>query len=148
MHTSLLPNPLTPAARLTLILIYYSSVLLKDPRVPLIPLCTFGNPKPSLCTFRTRSPTSQLISDAFPTIAPLEPLTLTRVYLWTRYPTSRLFADAFPTIVSLLKRTISLTAIRNTFVFMHVVSYLPNSFWDKQARAAHGSWILYGKNLK
>ena len=88
MYTSLLPDPLTPSGRLTLALIYYSGyvVLLKDPRVPLIPLCTFGNPKPSLCTFRTRSPTSQLISDAFPTIAPLEPLTLTRVHLGTSNP--------------------------------------------------------------
>ena len=23
-----------------------------------------------------------------------------------------------------------------------------NSLWDKQARAAHALWILYGKNLK
>ena len=35
MHTSLLPNPLTLSGRLTLDLIYYSGVLLKDPRVPL-----------------------------------------------------------------------------------------------------------------
>ena len=42
----------------------------------------------------------------------------------------------------------SLNGIRNTFVFMHVVSHVPNSLWDKQARAAHASWILYGKNLK
>ena len=65
----------------------------------------------------------------------------------TRNPTSRLFSDAFPSIAS-SKRTISLTGIRNTFVLMHVVSYVPNSFCDKQARAAHASWILYGKNLK
>ena len=37
----------------------------------------------------------------------------------------------------------SLTGIRNTFVFMHVVTHIPNSLWDKQARAAHASWILY-----
>ena len=28
----------------------------------------------------------------------------------------------------------SLTAIRNTFAFMHVVSHVQNSLWDKQAR--------------
>ena len=43
---------------------------------------------------------------------------------------------------------ISLTGIRNMFVFMHAVSHIPNSLLDKQARAAHASWILYGKNLK
>ena len=42
----------------------------------------------------------------------------------------------------------SLNGIRNTFVFMHVVSHVPNSLLDKRARAAHASWILYGKNLK
>ena len=31
---------------------------------------------------------------------------------------------------------------------MHVVSHVPNFLWDKQARAAHTSLILYGKNLK
>ena len=35
MHTSLLLNPFTPSGHLTLDLIYYSGVLLKDPRVPL-----------------------------------------------------------------------------------------------------------------
>ena len=69
--TSLLPNPLTPSGRLTLALIYYSGVLLKDPRVSLIPSCTFGNPNPSSCTFRARNPTSRLFSDAFQTIASL-----------------------------------------------------------------------------
>ena len=71
MHTSLLPNSLTPSGRLTQALIYCSGVLLKDPRVPLIPSCTFGKPNPSSCTFSDRSPTSRLFSDAFPTIATL-----------------------------------------------------------------------------
>ena len=31
---------------------------------------------------------------------------------------------------------------------MHVVSYVPNSLWDKQAIQAHASWILCGKNFK
>ena len=38
MPTSLLSNPLAPLGRLTLALIYYPGVLLKDPHVPLEPL--------------------------------------------------------------------------------------------------------------
>ena len=121
MHTSLLANPFTHSRHLHLALIYYSGYVVYIKvylRVPLKPSCTSGNPNPSSRTFRTRSHTSRLISDAFPTIA------------------------------SLSKRTKSLTGIRNTFVCMHVVSYVPNFLWDKQARAAHASWILCGKNLK
>ena len=88
--------------------------------------CTFGSSNPNSCIFR--NPNSCTFR--------------------TRNPNSRLFSDAFPTIASLSKRTESLTSIRNTFVFMHIVSHVPNSLWDKQERAAHASWILYGKNLK
>ena len=42
MHTSLLLNPFTPSGHLTLDLIYYSGVLLKDPRVPLYPRVPLG----------------------------------------------------------------------------------------------------------
>ena len=42
----------------------------------------------------------------------------------------------------------SLTCIRNTFAFLHIVSHVLNSLWDKQTRAAHASWILYEKDLK
>ena len=120
MHTSLLPNALTLSGRLIL------SLLFRLRRTIKWPSCTFGTSNansctfgnPNSCTFRTRNPTSQL------------------------------FADAFPTIASLSKRTISLTDIKNTFVFMPIVSHVANSLWDKQARAAHVPWILYGKNLK
>ena len=64
----------------------------------------------------------------------------------TRNHTSRLFADAFPTIAS-SKRIISLTDIVSQYL-TDIVSHVPSSLWDKQARAAHASWILYGKNLK
>ena len=80
--------------------------------------CTFGTTNPNSCTFGNSNSCN---------------------------PTSRLFADAFPTIVSLSKRTISL---KNMFVFIHIVSHVPNFLWDKQARAVHAPWILYGKNLK
>ena len=49
----------------------------------------------------------------------------------------------------MIKRwSMSLTCIRSTFAFLHIVSHVQNSLWDKQARAAHASWILYEKDLK
>ena len=62
---------------------------------------------------------------------------------------SRLISDACFSDNCVIKRwSMSLTRIRNTFVFIHVVSHVPNSLWDKQTRAAYPSQILYGKNLK
>ena len=124
--TSLLPNPFTPNP--------IPHLLFRLRRTIKGISCTFGTSNPNSCTFG--NPNSCTFGN------------LNSCTFMTRNPTSRLFSDAFPTIASLSKRTISLTGIRNTFVFMHIVSHVPNSLWDKQARAAHASWILYGKNLK
>ena len=86
--------------------------------------CTFGTSNPNSCTFGNPNSCN----------------------FRTRNHTSRLFADAFPTIAS-SKRIISLTDIVSQYL-TDIVSHVPSSLWDKQARAAHASWILYGKNLK